>query len=224
MGDLVRRAAERGEIAAELSRRDVLTRASLLGAGALIASALPIVEHLVPAAEAAAVLPGQDPLLQAFADTIIPGRPATRTDLGDVIHPGTIAGVDKEAGAVEADALRIMNDSLLGFPVLAPVFIADLTPRALAAGGDFVSLDFEDRVKVVSSGLDFGNPLRLVWEGAAGLPFLAFCAGAAQVRATSRTHSGYRVMGYPGAAPGGYRDFSYRRKLARERTKKGYLP
>jgi len=224
MGDLVRRAAERGEIASELSRRDVLTRASLLGAGALIASALPIVERLVPAAEAAAIVPGQDPLLQAFADTIIPGRPATRTDLGDAIHPGTIAGVDREPGAVEADALRIMNDSLLGFPALAPVFIADLLPRALAQGGDFVSLGYEDRVKVVSSGLDFGNPLRLVWEGAAGLPFLAFCAGAAQVRATSRTHSGYKVMGYPGAAPGGYRDFSYRKRLARERTRKGYLP
>jgi hypothetical protein len=31
-------------------------------------------------------------------------------------------------------------------------------------------------------------------------------------------------MGYPGAAPSGYRDFSYRKALARERTKKGYLP
>ena len=36
--------------------------------------------------------------------------------------------------------------------------------------------------------------------------------------------SGYRVMGYPGAAPNGYTGFSYRRKLSRERTKKGYLP
>jgi hypothetical protein len=36
--------------------------------------------------------------------------------------------------------------------------------------------------------------------------------------------SGYRVMGYPGAAPNGYPDsFSYRRRLARERTGKGYL-
>ena len=30
-------------------------------------------------------------------------------------------------------------------------------------------------------------------------------------------------MGLPGAAPGGYRNFSYGRKLARERTKRGYL-
>jgi hypothetical protein len=31
-------------------------------------------------------------------------------------------------------------------------------------------------------------------------------------------------MGLPGAAPHGYRDFSYRRRLARERTRHGYLP
>ena len=30
-------------------------------------------------------------------------------------------------------------------------------------------------------------------------------------------------MGHPGTAPNGYRGASYRRKLARERTKKGYL-
>jgi hypothetical protein len=221
MGD---RVEGRGPLAAELSRRDVFARAALLGAGGLIASALPLVERLVPAAAAAPALPGQDALLQAFADTIIPGRPAVRTDLGDVIHPGAIAGVDREPGAVESDSLRVMNDPLLGFPLLAPVFIADLLPRALAAGGDFVSLSYPDRVAVVSSGMAFGNPLRLVWEGAAGLPYLAFCAGAAQRNATSRTLSGYRVMGYPGAAKRGYRDFSYGRPLARERTRRGYLP
>jgi hypothetical protein len=209
---------------AEMSRRDLLARASLLGAGALVASAMPVAERLMAAAEAAPALPGQDALLQAFADTIIPGRPATRTDLGDVVHPGAIAGVDAEPGAVEADALRVMNDPLLGFPTLAPVFIAELLPLALAAGGDFVSLSYEKRAAVVISGMDFNNPTRLVWEAAAGLPYLAFCAGAAQLRATSRTHSGYRVMGYPGAAPRGYRDFSYGRSLARERTDKGYLP
>jgi hypothetical protein len=110
---------------------------------------------------------------------------------------------------------------MLGFPVLAPVFVAELL---LYAGGDFVSLSYEERVEVVRGGMVFDNPLRLLWEAAAGLPYLAFCAGAAQLKATSKTHSGYRVMGYPGTAPRGYRDFSYRRALARERTRKGYLP
>jgi hypothetical protein len=223
MGDLARRASERGEIAAELSRREVLARASTIGLGAVVASALPLASRLaLPPAAEAAVFPA-DAVLQAFSDTVIPGRKASRTDLGDEIHPLAIAGVDREPGAVEADALRLLNDPVLGFPVLAPPFIADLTARALLQGGDFVSLPFEKRVAVVAAGLDFGNPLRVVYEAAAGIPFVAFCAAGTQRNPTSRTHSGLRVMGHPGTAPGGYRDFSYGRKLATERTKKGYL-
>ena len=40
---------------------------------------------------------------------------------------------------------------------------------------------------------------------------------------TAAKASGYRVMGLPEAAPRGYRGFSYRKKLSKERTKKGYL-
>lgn len=224
MGDRVRKASERGEIAAELSRREVLARASRLGAGALILSALPVIEQLAAPQLAAADVNGRDALLQAFADTIIPGRKVARTDLGHPIHPKAIAGVDSEPGAVEADTLLLMNDAVLGFPLLAPAFFADLVPRALLAGGDFVSLSYEKRVEVVASGMSFGNPLRIVWEGAAGIPFVAFCSAATQRNATSRTASGYKVMGYPGAAPKGYKDFSYGKPLARGRTKKGYLP
>ncbi|MEA2348922.1 MAG: hypothetical protein QOG62_2709 [Thermoleophilaceae bacterium] len=224
MGDLVRKAGERGEIAAELSRRDVLARASRLGVGALILSAMPIVEQLGAPAAVLAAPDEHDGLLQAFCDTIIPGRVVDVTDLGHEIHPKAIAGVDPEPGAVEADSLLLMNDVLLGFPALAPAFLADLIPRALLAGGDFLSLPFEKRVEVVAAGMSFENPLRLVWEGAAGIPFVAFCAAGTQRNATSKTASGYKVMGYPGAAPGGYKDFSYRRPLAKGRTKKGYLP
>ena len=72
--------------------------------------------------------------------------------------------------------------------------------------------------------LSFDNPDRVLWEAAAAVPFTAFCAAAIHETGTSKNASGYRVMGYPGAAPQGYRRYSYRRKLARERTKKGYLP
>jgi hypothetical protein len=41
--------------------------------------------------------------------------------------------------------------------------------------------------------------------------------------ATAAKASGYRVMGLPGVAPKGYPHFSYRRKLSRERTKRGSL-
>jgi hypothetical protein len=74
------------------------------------------------------------------------------------------------------------------------------------------------------SGLDFGNDARAIYEAAAAVPFTAFCGAAVHPIGTRRNASGYRVMGYPGAAPNGYADFSFRRRLATERTKKGYLP
>jgi hypothetical protein len=55
------------------------------------------------------------------------------------------------------------------------------------------------------------------------VPFTAFCAAALVPEQRAEKASGYRVMGLPGAEPVGYRGFSYRRKLSRERTKKGYL-
>ena len=130
----------RGPVARELSRRDFLRDTTVLGAGALVASALPVAERVVAADPAKAAVPFDGALLQAFADTMIPGRKAARTDLGDEIHPRAIAGVDPEPGAVEADALRLFRSSLLGFPLLAPVFNADLTARSLLEGGLFVDL------------------------------------------------------------------------------------
>ena len=72
-------------------------------------------------------------------------------------------------------------------------------------------------------GLSFDNPSRQVWEAAAAVPFTAFCAAALVPNATADRASGYRVMGLPGTAPGGYRRFSYGRRLSRERTHRGYL-
>jgi hypothetical protein len=208
----------------ELSRRELLGRASTIGAGVLIAQALPLAEKLIAADPALADVPLDGATLQAFADTLIPGRRATRTDLGDEIHPQAIAGADPEPGAVEADALRLYTDPLIGFPTLAPPFLADLNTRATTVGGaPFLLLDFDKRTQTALSGLAYDNPNRTLWEAAAAVPFTAFCAAATQPNATDKTASGYRVMGLPGTAPGGYRNFSYKRKLARERTKKGYL-
>src|SRR4051812_5296396 len=209
----------------ELSRRELLGRASTVGAAALIAQALPLARHLIAAEPALADVPVDGATLQAFADTMIPGRKATVTDLGDEIHPQAITGADSEPGAVEADALRLYNDPLIGSPAPAPPFLADLNTRALAvAGAPFLLLGFDQRTQVALSGLAYDNPNRTLWEAAAAVPFTAFCAAATQVDATSATASGYRVMGLPGTAPGGYKRFSYDRKLSRERTKRGYLP
>jgi enediyne biosynthesis protein E8 len=208
----------------ELSRRDFLQRSATLGAGAMIVAALPVAEQLIRATPAYAAIRPDDATLQAFADTILPGRKVERTDLGDEIDPMAIAGVDDEPGAVEADVLRLYHDPLTGFDALEPAFLGDLNARALDQGGPFLTLGFDQRVKTVLGGLSFDNPSRTLWEAAAAVPFTAFCAAAEHPIGTSANASGYRVMGYPGAAPNGYRRASYGRKLSIERTKHGSLP
>jgi hypothetical protein len=164
-----------------------------------------------------------DASLQAFADTMIPGRRTSRTDLGNPVEPGAIAGVDRRPGAVEADALALYRHPLIGFDALEPAFLSDLEARSLRFGGTFVRLPFGDRVEICKAGLAFSNPDRVVWEAAAAVPFTAFCAAGLAPAQTARRASGYRVMGLPGAAPRGYRRFSYRKRLSHERTRKGYL-
>jgi hypothetical protein len=215
----------RNELAEDLTRRDLLRRGGSLGLAAAIATAVPVAARMVVPDRAVAAGP-LDASLQAFFDTIIPGRlvPDLRTELGNPIEPGAIAGVDHEHGAVYTDSLLLARDSRLGFTVLEPAFFADLNARALLAGGLFGELDYEARERVCIGGLAFSNPDRLVWEAAAAIPFTAFCAAGNVVNATRRTSAGYAVMGHPGTAPGGYKDFSYRRKLNRGRTKGGNLP
>jgi hypothetical protein len=200
-----------------VSRRELLE----LGLAALVAQALPVALRVSPAV---AQTPIDDLTLGAFADTILPGRIATVTDRGDPIPAGAIAGVDPQPGAVEAGAIQLFHDPRVGFDALAPAFLADLNTRALGEGAPFASLPFDKRVAVVLGGLDFGNGDRVLWEAAAAVPFTAFCAAALVPEATSASASGYRVMGLPGAAPNGYRGYSYRRRLAVERTRHGSLP
>jgi hypothetical protein len=217
--------AVRTELADELSRRDFLTRAGTLGLGAAIVAGLPVAARMaVPERAAAQGL--DDGLLQAFFDTMVPGKPVPGllTELGNPIHPRAIAGVDHEHGAVYTDALALARNPRIGFDTLAPAFLTDLSTRALAQGGVFTELDYEARERTCLSGLAFSNPDRALWEAAAAVPFTAFCAAAEHPIGTSRNASGYRVMGYPGAAPNGHRNASYRRKLSTERTRHGSLP
>src|ERR671939_1173552 len=130
-------------LADELSRRDFMRRAGALGAGAFVLAALPVAERMIAADPALAAVSNDDATLQAFADTIIPGRKAARTDLGDEIHPDAIAGVDDEPGAVEADVLQLYHHPLTGFDAIEPVFLADLSTRSLQEGGPFLGLDFD---------------------------------------------------------------------------------
>jgi hypothetical protein len=174
-------------------------------------------------AQTIAVSPS-DATLQAFADTMLPGCRTDKTDLGNPVDPLAIAGVDPLPGAVQADALALYHHPEVGFDPLAPSFLTELETRSLPHGGDFLHLQFADRVAVCLGGLDFSNPSRVLWELAAAVAFIAFCAAPLIRDATAERACGYRVMGLPGVAPNGYRDFSYRRALSVERTKAGSLP
>src|ERR671919_491932 len=195
-------AAIRSELAAELSRRQFLQRAGALGLGAVVLSALPAAERLAgPETASAQPLVGDltDGTLQAFFDPIL---------------PKAIAGVDPEPGAVETDALLLAHHPKVGFDALLPAFLTDLEIRSLREGrGQFLDLGYKAREGVCLAGLAFSNPDRAVWEAAAAIPFTAFCAAANIENATARTAAGYAVMGHPGTAPKGYRDFSYRQRL-----------
>jgi hypothetical protein len=169
-------------------------------------------------------VPDPDGTLQAFADTMIPGRKASTTALGAAIHPSAIAGADGEPGAVEADALALYHHPNIGFDALSGPFLAELEARSAQRGGHFLDLGFDARSAVCIEGLAYDNPTRLLWEAAAAVPFTAFCAAALVPEQTADKAPGYRVMGLPGAAPQGYRTgYSYRRPLSRERTKTGSL-
>lgn len=213
---------DRGHAAliAELTRRGFIARAGAAGLGALVARAVPF----APPAHAAAldpVLP--DATLQAFADTMVPGRRVTRTESGQAVAAGAILGVDPLPGAVEADALALYHHPETGFDALAPAFLAALQVQSLPHGGPFLGLGWAARVAVCEAGLSFDNPARVVWEAAAAVPFTAFCAAALVPEQTAKKAVGYAVMGLPGRAPNGYAGFSYRRALARERTRHGSL-
>lgn len=214
---------EHEALIADLTRRSFLQRAGALGLGAVTASALPVAARVASPEPAFAEPDLADATLQAFADTILPGRRATRTDLGYEIHPLAIAGVDPEPGAVEADVLALYHHPLTGFDALEGPFLADLQSRSVPEGADFLRLPFDRRVRVTVAGLSFANPSRQLWEAAAAVPFTAFCAAALVPEQRMERASGYRVMGLPGRT-GGYADFSYHRRLGRERTRRGNLP
>ena len=216
---------ESAELGKLLSRRQILKRATALGLGGLVFSALPAADRILSSvAPSAAAVNLADATLQAVADTMIPGRNVSITDLGNEVHPKAIAGVHGEPGAVEADALLLYHHKLIGFDALEPAFLADLEGRSLLRGGQFLDLSFSNRIEVMKTGLAANNPSVQVWEAALAVPFAAFLAEATQVNAQIDTASGYQVMGHPGIAPNGYADYSYRRKLSNERTATGSLP
>ena len=169
----------------------------------LVAGALPVARAHALLGVPAPIDP--DATLQAFADTIIPGRKADRTDLGNEIDPRAIAGVDPQPGAVEADALRALPPP------------ADRLRRARARRSSPTSRRARCRRAATSSTLRFDDRVavlrrrpRLRQPGAGGLggrrrgarsPRSAPPRSIARDADARERPSGYRVMGLPGAAP-----------------------
>src|SRR5918997_1347102 len=117
----------------DLRRRELLLRTGGLSLGSLVAAALPAARAL---GQVSVGPLDRDATLQAFADTILPGRKVERTESGAPVAPGAIAGVHPSPGAVETDALALYRHEKVGFDTLEPAFLADLQRRA---GGDFVA-------------------------------------------------------------------------------------
>src|SRR3954453_14942856 len=154
-----------------------LTRRRFVPCVAAVLAAGPLARELVAADPARAQLGGLpvDAMLQAFGDTMVPGRKASKTDLGNATDPRAMAGGDSRPGAVEADVLALCHHPLIGFDALEGPFLSDLAAHALQHGGGFVGMGFAARVKVCVAGLPFSNSPRLIWETAAAVPFTAFC-------------------------------------------------
>ena len=213
----------RGRVVAELSRREFIGRASAVGVGMLVAGALPVARAHALLGVPAPIDP--DPTLQAFADTMIPGRKAIRTDLGDEIHPqGDRRRATPSPGAVEADALLLFHDPLIGFDVLEPAFLADLEARSLLRARPVPRPRLRRaRRGAASTGSTLSNPTASrLGGGRGGARSPRSCARPPSTNATIDTASGYQVMGYPGIGAERLRATTrYRRKLARERTDDG---
>ena len=160
-----------------------------------------------------------DATLQAFADTIIPGRKATHD------RPRQRRSTRRRSPASTRCPARsrptrcaLYHHPLIGFDALEPAFLADLAARSLPQGGDFLSLAFDERVAVCIGGPGLRQPVAAALGGRGRRAVHRVLRRGDRASQTAAKASGYRVMGLPGAAPNGYRASPTGRKLARERT------
>jgi enediyne biosynthesis protein E8 len=168
--------------------------------------------------------PVQTTTLEAFADTILPGRKRSPDDRA-------IAGVCDDPGAVEAGALELLATPATGVTDgLAPL-CASLNAHAetyadregVELAGDvppFVALPFEHRTALVAELTAPGHPEKDGWVLLALFSNMAFdiAAHRSTAQAIAEGHPGLLAMGFAKPEADGlwrFPDFSYGAELAK---------
>lgn len=174
--------------------------------------------------------------LEAFADTIIPGKKRWPGDRA-------IAGLSKDGGAVQAGALAILETPEGGMaPALDDVVTAlnqhadRYRERARLDQDDsvpaFVSLPAQHRVALIEELTAPGHQEKELWTGLALFCYMAFDSAAHMhtAEAMAQGHPGLTAMRYAAPDEDGlwrFPDYSYKRPLARlhpDTTATGSLP
>lgn len=161
--------------------------------------------------------------LEAFADTIIPGRKRYPDDRA-------IAGVDPTDGSVAAGAVELLEHPAGGLAPALDTIVVELNEYAtgyakthgITLDDDappFVALSFGDRTALVRELTMPDHPEKAMWVGAALFCNMAFDSAPHlhTVDALAAAHPGLRTMGYATPDADGlwrFPEFSYGRQLA----------
>lgn len=162
-------------------------------------------------------------VLEAFADTIIPGEKR---------HPGdrAIAGADTGGGSVTAGAVEVLEDPAGGLAPALDSLVFELNANATEYAGEhglaldddvpaFVALSFEARTALVQRLTDPGHPEKQMWVGLALFCNMAFDSAPHlhTVDALAAGHPGLLAMNYAHPQADGlwrFPEYSYGRVLA----------
>lgn len=162
-------------------------------------------------------------VLEAFADTIVPGVKRWPGDRA-------IAGVVDDAGAVEAGAVTLLEDPAGGIAAALDVAVMELNEYAVAYAQEhgltldddvppFVALPFAGRTELVARLCAPDHPEKQMWVGLALFSNMAYDSAAhlSTPEALAARHPGLLGIGFaPPQNDGlwGFPRFSYGRQLA----------
>jgi hypothetical protein len=162
-------------------------------------------------------------VLEAFADTIIPGEKRSPDDRA-------IAGVDVGGGSVAAGAIELLEHPAGGLAPALDTIVIELNEYAaeyarendLTLDDDvpaFVALSFDARTALVQSLTRPDHPEKQLWVGLALFCNMAFDSAPHMhtVEALAASHPGLTAMGYEAPDADGlwrFPDFSYGQRLA----------